>query len=80
MNAIDTEVLLGRVIANITTEAKSNRVPLWRVQTIVARVLMIYCKLIEENGGPEAWEIVEPKIRLLLQGTCADVDDVMEGL
>ena len=47
----DPVVLLQQGIDNITTEAKHDQVPLWRVKTVVAKVLMISKAIYEENDA-----------------------------
>ena len=84
MQIKNAPVALTKVVMNITSEAKHDTVPLWRVRTIVAKVLLITREIYKEAGDEammdSAWrEHVEDHLQALLNNTC-NLEDVLSGL
>ena len=73
----DPVVFLTKLVRETTVDAKHNQVPIWRVQTLIAKVLLITKAIYEDECGANGFVIesaynehVLHHVKTLLEGTC----------
>jgi hypothetical protein len=68
--------MLKEVVESITKDARHDQVPLWRTQTVVAKVMMMLGEIYDDKETYD--RVVAPHVRLLLRPTRAVAEAALD--